>query len=95
MGEHGRPHRTADQRSGSRLVERAPSDNRLFVALRGPVPLSGDPHNARGTTPGLGLIQVTQGGRTGKLMAVVPMTNASQQPGQAPDAHGLLVRLRR
>lgn len=77
------------------LVDRAPSDNRLFVALRGPVPLSGDPHNARGSTPGLGIIQVTQRGRTGKLMAVVPMTNANQQPGQAPDAHGLRVRLRR
>jgi hypothetical protein len=76
------------------LVDHSPSGNRLFVALRGPVPLSGDPHNARGTTPGLGIIQVTQGGRNGRLMAVVPMTNANQQGGQAPDAHGLRVRLR-
>jgi DNA-binding beta-propeller fold protein YncE len=77
------------------LVDVAPSGNRLFVALRGPVPLSGDPHNATGSTPGLGVIQLTQAGRSGKLMAVVPMTNANQQPGQAPDAHGLRVRLRR
>jgi hypothetical protein len=77
------------------LVDLAPAGNRLFVALRGPVPLSGDPHNARGSTPGLGVIQVTQGGRSGALMAVVPMTNASQQGGQAPDAHGLRVRLRK
>ncbi len=75
------------------LVDRSPSGTRLFVALRGPVPLSGDPHNATGTTPGIGIIQVTQGGRSGKLMAVVPLTNALQQPGQAPDAHGLRVRL--
>jgi hypothetical protein len=34
------------------LVDAAPNGNRLFVALRGPVPLSGDPHNAQGTTPG-------------------------------------------
>lgn len=77
------------------LVDVAPSGNRLFVALRGPVPLSGDPHNATGSTPGLGVIQLTQAGRSGKLMAVVPMTNANQQSGQAPDAHGLRVRQRR
>jgi hypothetical protein len=77
------------------LIDRSPWGDRLFVALRGPVPLSGDPHNARGSTPGLGIIQVTHGGRNGRLMAVVPMTNALQQAGQAPDAHGLRVRLRR
>jgi hypothetical protein len=77
------------------LVDAAPNGNRLFVALRGPVPLSGDPHNAQGTTPGLGIIQVTHGGRSGRLIARVPLTNANQQVGQAPDAHGLRVRLRR
>ena len=77
------------------LVDAAPAGNRLFVALRGSVPLSGDPHNAQGTTPGLGIIQVTQGGRSGSLLARVPLTNPNQQPGQAPDAHGLRVRLRK
>jgi len=80
---------------GIARIDAAPNGNRLFVALRGPVPLSGDPHNARGTTPGLGIIQVTEGGRDGRLLARVPLTNAQQQPGQAPDAHGLRVRLRR
>jgi hypothetical protein len=77
------------------LVDRAPAGDRLFVALRGSVPLSGDPHNARGTTPGLGIVELKQGGRSGKLAAVVPLTNPSQQPNQAPDAHGLRVRLTR
>ena len=75
------------------LVDRAPAGDRLFVALRGSVPLSGDPHNARGTTPGLGIIEVKEGGRRGGLAALVPLTNPLQQPGQAPDAHGLRVRL--
>jgi hypothetical protein len=75
------------------LVDRAPNGDRLFVALRGSVPLSGDPHNARGSTPGLGIIEIEKGGRTGALTTVVPLTNPSQQPGQAPDAHGLRVRL--
>ncbi len=77
------------------LIDRAPGGDRLFVALRGPTPLSGDPHNASGSTPGLGIIQLTHGGRSGRLMAVVPLTNAMQQPGQAPDAHGLRVRVLR
>ena len=33
------------------LVDRAPAGNRLFVALRGSVPLSGDPHNATAPHP--------------------------------------------
>jgi hypothetical protein len=76
------------------LVDRSPSGNRLFVALRGPMPLSGDPHNATGNTPGVGIIQLRQGGRSGELLTVVPLTNAFQQPGQAPDPHGVRVRVR-
>lgn len=77
------------------LTDIAPSGNRVFVALRGSIPLSGDPHNATGSTPGLGVIQVTQGGRSGSLKSIVPLTNALQQPGQSPDAHGIRVRVRR
>ena len=77
------------------LVDRAPVGDRLFVALRGSVPLSGDPHNARGSTPGLGIIDVSLDGRTGRLASVVPLTNPLQQPNQGPDAHGLRVRLTR
>jgi hypothetical protein len=77
------------------LVDRSPAGDRLFVALRGAVPLSGDPHNATGSTPGFGIIEVNPGGRGGRLAAVVPLTNPLQQPNQAPDAHGLRVRLTR
>jgi hypothetical protein len=77
------------------LVDRSPAGDRLFVALRGSVLLSGDPHNATGSTPGLGIIEVKREGRTGRLIAVVPLTNPLQQPGQVPDAHGLRVRLLR
>jgi hypothetical protein len=77
------------------LADRSPAGNRLFVAFRGPVPLSGDPHNATGSTPGLGVIQVTEGGGDGRLIAVVPLTNAMQQGTQQPDAHGLRVRERK
>jgi hypothetical protein len=75
------------------LVDAAPSGNRLFVALRGTTPLSGDPHNARGSTPGLGIIQVTEHGRKGQLIAIVPLDNPVN-PG-ATDPHGLRVRIRK
>jgi DNA-binding beta-propeller fold protein YncE len=75
------------------LVDVAPTGDRLFVALRGPVPLSGDPHNAVGSTPGVGIIQVTEGGRAGTLLSILPVTNPTQQENQQPDPHGLRVRL--
>jgi hypothetical protein len=77
------------------LVDVAPSGNRIFVALRGSVPLSGDPHNATGSTPGLGIIRVTDGGRSGSLVSIVRMTNPNQQGTQQPDPHGLRVRIKR
>jgi hypothetical protein len=77
------------------LVDAAPGGDRLFVALRGPVPLSGDPHNAVGATPGLGIIEVSNEGRSGRLAAIVRITNPGQQEKQQPDPHGLRVRVLR
>jgi hypothetical protein len=75
------------------LVDASPDGELLFVALRGPVPLSGDPHNAVGSTPGLGIIRVAAGGQRGALDAIVPAVNPWQQPNQRPDPHGLRVRI--
>jgi hypothetical protein len=74
------------------LADVSPAGDLVFVALRGPVPLSGDPHNATGSTPGLGIIRLTDGGRSGELAAIVPMVNPDLQANQAPDPHGLRVR---
>jgi hypothetical protein len=74
------------------IVDASPAGNRLFVALRGPVPLSGGPHNAIGSTPGLGIILVTHGGFSGALASIVRITNPLQQGTQQPDPHGLRVR---
>jgi DNA-binding beta-propeller fold protein YncE len=77
------------------ITDIAPSGERVFAAFRGPVPLSGDPHNSTGSTPGLGVLRVTQDGRSGELIAVVPIDNPNRQGTQQPDPHGLQVRLRR
>ncbi len=74
------------------LTDTAPAGNLVFVALRGPTPLSGDPHNATGATPGLGIIEVTEGGRSGRLRAIVRLTNVGEDGVERADPHGLRVR---
>jgi len=56
----------------------SPTGNRVFAALRGPNPLTGNAPgvgNAVGATPGLAVIRVTEGGRNGVLQAVIPVSN--------------------
>ena len=70
----------------------SPQANRIFVSLRGPVPLSGDPHVSTGTTPGIGIVQVQDGGRSGTLKAVAPISNVDANGIERADAHGIRVR---
>jgi hypothetical protein len=74
------------------LADRSPSGNRLFVSLRGPNPLSGDPHVATGSTPGLGIITMNKGGKDGTLTSVIPITNLDVNAVERADAHGVRVR---
>ena len=76
------------------LVDRSPSGDRLFVALRGPTPLSGDPHIATGATPGLGVITLRGGGSGGALTAIARITNVDPQGVERADAHAVRVRRR-
>jgi hypothetical protein len=74
------------------LSDIAPSGDLVFVALRGPTPLSGDPHNARGATPGLGIIRVAEGGSGGELGGIVRFSNIGPDGVERADPHGLRVR---
>ena len=74
------------------LSDVAPAGDLVFVALRGPTPLSGDPHNARGATPGLGIIRVAEDGRSGALTGIVRFTNVGPDGVERADPHGLRVR---
>ncbi|MEQ1567238.1 MAG: hypothetical protein ABMA64_16475 [Myxococcota bacterium] len=56
------------------LMARAPDGDYLFVALRGPTPITA-PHAAQGSCPGVGVIELLQGGKSGKLVAVLRTTN--------------------
>ncbi|WP_433935259.1 hypothetical protein AB3662_11215 [Sorangium cellulosum] len=74
------------------LMDMSPSGNRIFVTLRGPTPLSGDPHASVGSTPGVGVIHVTAQGRSGKLKAITPITNKDGSGVERADPHAIRVR---
>jgi hypothetical protein len=77
------------------LADVAPAGNRIFVSLRGPNPLSGDPHVSTGSTPGIGVIQIQAGGARGFLKAVVPISNRDAGGVERADPHGIRVRVPR
>jgi hypothetical protein len=74
------------------LTDISPAGDLVFVALRGPTPLSGDPHNARGATPGLGILRVSDDGSDGKLVGIVRFSNVGTDGVERADPHGLRVR---
>jgi hypothetical protein len=74
------------------LAAISPSGNRIFLSLRGPNPLSGDPHASTGLTPGLAVVQVTQGGKSGFTKAIRPITNVDATGVERADAHGIRIR---
>ena len=74
------------------LMDLSPGGNRVFVALRGPMPLSGDPHVATGTTPGLMVLQVDRGGRWGAVKGVVRVSRRDAEGVERADPHAVRVR---
>lgn len=78
------------------LMDTSPAGNRIYAALRGPNPLTGNApavNNAVGSTPGLGIIRVESGGRTGTLQAIAPITHVVGGVERA-DPHAVRVRRR-
>ena len=76
------------------LLDVSPDGAYVFVGTRGPIPLSGnvkDVNNAKGSTPGVGVIKVTNGGRGGEFVGIARITNMKDGKETA-DTHGLAVR---
>ncbi len=74
------------------LTDVSPDGALVFVAFRGPTPLSGDPHIATGSTPGLGVIEVTDDGRDGRMRGIVRLTNVGDDGIERADPHAVRVR---
>ncbi|MGB7069303.1 MAG: hypothetical protein WBD22_07395 [Pyrinomonadaceae bacterium] len=77
------------------LLDISPNGNRIFFSMRGPIPLTGNNaafNNAVGSTPGLGILRVTEGGQNGEFFARVPISHIVGGVERA-DPHGLRVRV--
>lgn len=71
------------------IMALSPSGRRVYVALRGPNNLTGGP-TAKGERPGVGIIEVTEDGRTGRRVGFLPI--GDQTPASASDPHVVAVR---
>src|SRR5205814_4445026 len=75
------------------LICNVASGDSLYVTLRGPNPLSGNNtnvNNAKGLTPGLGVIRVEQEGMSGTLQARFAISNLDGTGVERARCSGLL-----
>jgi hypothetical protein len=70
----------------------SPNGSYMYISMRGPVPLSGDPHVATGANPGLGVVKIKGGGKKGDLVSIRPMSNIDAGGIERADAHALVLR---
>jgi hypothetical protein len=77
------------------LVDVSPDGKFLFTTLRGPNPLSGDPHVSTGSTPGLAVVRLKSSGRRGELVAIHRISNLDAANIERADPHGVRVRVLR
>ena len=64
----------------------------MHASLRGPNPLSGDPHASLGTTPGLMVIEVMKDGRDLAVRGIARISNVDAGGVERADGHGIRVR---
>ena len=76
------------------LIGESPDRTFFFGSLRGPTPLSGDPHSSTGSTPGLLVMKLKSGGRDMEVRGLVPISNVDATGIERADAHGIRVRVR-
>ena len=74
------------------LLATSPNGSHVFMSLRGPNPLTADPHVSTGATPGVGVVKVLEGGRGGTFEAVAPVSNVDAGGMERADVHALALR---
>ena len=75
------------------LLMLSPNGTHAFMSLRGPNPLTADPHVSTGSTPGVGVIRVTEAGQSGVFKYVAPVSNFDNTNVERADVHALTTRL--
>jgi DNA-binding beta-propeller fold protein YncE len=76
------------------LLAVSPNGSHAFMSLRGPVPLTADPHVSTGSTPGVGIVKVTEAGSNGIFEAVAPASNVDGAGVERADVHAMTIRIR-
>jgi DNA-binding beta-propeller fold protein YncE len=74
------------------LLFPSPQETRVYISLRGPNPLTADPHVSTGSTPGVGVIKVKRGGRDGEFVGIAPVSNIDSSGVERADIHAMAVR---
>lgn len=76
------------------ILAAAPDGSAVFAAARGITPLTGnDPsvNNAKGSSPGIAVIKVTDGGKGGEFLGVARLSNM-RDGKETADPHGIAAR---
>jgi DNA-binding beta-propeller fold protein YncE len=76
------------------LLAVSPNGSHAFMSLRGPIPLTADPHVSTGSTPGVGVLKITEGGRNGLFETVARVSNVDVNGAERADVHAMAVRIR-
>jgi hypothetical protein len=77
------------------LLAVSPNGSHAFMSLRGPNPLTADPHVSTGSTPGVGVLKVLSNGRDARFESVAPVTNLDTNGVERADVHAMTIRVRR
>ncbi|MGB2715149.1 MAG: hypothetical protein WBC51_13285 [Vicinamibacterales bacterium] len=77
------------------LLAMSPNGSHAFMSLRGPNPLTADPHVSTGTTPGVGVLKVLESGRDARFESVAPVTNPDAGGVERADVHAMTIRLKK
>jgi DNA-binding beta-propeller fold protein YncE len=75
------------------LVMASPNGSHAYLSLRGPAPLTADPHVSTGSTPGVGVLKVTESGRNAVFEAVARASNVDAGGVERADVHAMTVRV--
>jgi DNA-binding beta-propeller fold protein YncE len=76
------------------LLSVSPDASYVYMSLRGPVPLTADPHVSTGSTPGIGVLKVLQGGRSAAFEYIARVSNVDTGGVERADVHASTVRLK-
>jgi len=74
------------------LMATSPNGSHVFASLRGPNPLTADPHVSTGVSPGVAVFKVLQSGRDAFFEGIAPITNRDAMNIERADIHALALR---